>query len=97
MSYAGTVLDMIRRQKMNRDLQKQIKQSYVDRREQIGKAHSELKFNPDFGKDLTEVEKMKRNKAIHDQIRVDTRSVLLKTLFFVVAMVLIIFLLSLAL
>lgn len=63
---------------MNRDLQKQIKKSYSDRRSQISKGESGLKFNPDFGKGLSAEEVSRRKKQIREEIQKDRWSIFLK-------------------
>lgn len=63
MSYAGTVLDMIKRQKMNRDLQKK-KRSHRKAQLEDLTSVSGLKFNTDFGKNLSAAEIEQRNAKI---------------------------------
>lgn len=75
MSYAGTVLDMIKRQKMNRDLQKRKRSHRQDKLVETDYP-SGLHFNPDFGKDLSpEMIQQSKERIRKESRRVNQRMV----------------------
>lgn len=88
MSYAGTVLDMIKRQKMNRDLQKK-KRSHRKAQLEDTIAVSGLKYNPDFGKDLSAEEIEQRNAKIRIASQDATSRARLKIVLVVTSLIII--------
>lgn len=91
MSYAGTVLDMIKRQKMNRGLQKKKRSQRQDQLTNTDYV-SGLQFNPDFGKDLSpEMIQQSKEQIRRESRRVNQRIILVLLLCVVFGVFLVLF------
>lgn len=68
MSSAGTILDAIKRQRNNREMQKWLRTKYSDKMKAYSKP-SGKKFNPDFQKNLSK----EQIAVIRQEVRAEAR------------------------
>lgn len=79
MSFAGTVIDMIKRQRMNRELQKQNRHKFADRKEALLTHSSKKTFNTEKFPPKSQAEIDRIQAQVRAELKQEQRAIFLKT------------------